>query len=167
MKKKFLLILLLSMFLPPLFWRGVGGEAFAQIISPIPSNRVIDWTHNGIPGGIPNRTTVYAAISASTYGNGSQDATAGIQAVLNACPANQVVSLSAGTFRIDTKLTLPDNVTLRGAGPQQTILDGHGNSKAMIYFGQQAGIWNPPLIGITSGLNAGSTSITVADASSI
>lgn len=141
--------------------------AFAQITSPIPSNRVIDWTHNGIPGGVPNRTTVYATINASTYGNGAQDATAGIQSALNSCPANQVVALSAGTFRINTKLVVQSNTTLRGAGPQQTILDGHGNSRGMIVFGQEAGIWNPPLIAITSGLNAGSTSITVADASNI
>ena len=144
-----------------------SGVFAQQISSPIPSNRVIDWTHSGIPGGIPNRTTVYATINASTYGNGAQDATAGIQNALNACTANQVVALSAGTFRIDTKLVVPNDVTLRGAGPQQTILDGHGNSKSMIVFGLEAELWNPPLIPITNGLNVSSTSLTLSDASTV
>ena len=91
---------------------------YAQIASPIPSNRVIDWTKCGVPGGIPIRTTISATINASTYGNGATDATAGIQAALNACQANQVVLLSAGTFKINTKLVVPTNVTLRGAGPE-------------------------------------------------
>ena len=142
-------------------------EVKSGIASPIDSTRVIDWTHSGIPGGIPNRTTISATINASSYGNGTADATTGIQNALNACLANQVVLLSAGTFRIDTKLVVPSNVTLRGSGPQQTILDGHGNSRGMIVFGVEAGVWVPPLIAITNGLNAGSTSITVSDASTI
>jgi len=74
-------------------------------------------------GGIPARTTVCATVQASTYGNGSQDASAGIQAALDACPAGQVVALSAGTFTINSSyLGITKGISLRGAGPGKTIL---------------------------------------------
>src|SRR5258708_38340310 len=49
----------------------------------------------GIPGGVPARPTVYATVDAAAYGNGSADATAGIQAARDGCPAGQDVRLSA------------------------------------------------------------------------
>src|SRR5208283_2323420 len=79
-------------------------------------SRAIDWSQAGIPGGIPNRTTICATVNASTYGNGSSDATNGIQSVLNSCPAGQVVSLTVGTFLLSGNLSIPSNVTLRGQG---------------------------------------------------
>jgi Pectate lyase superfamily protein len=133
----------------------------------IPSDRMIDWTQSGIPGGIPNRTTIYSTIQASTYGNGSSDATAGIQAALDACPASQVVLLSAGTFRINGSLTVPSNVTLRGAGSSQTILDAHGSAAGVINFGPDESPSPSSAVSVTSGCNKGSQSITVSDASGI
>jgi hypothetical protein len=59
--------------------------------------------------GISNRTTIFTNISASTYGNGAQDASAGIQAAIEACPAGQVVLLSAGTFWQPTPAGFPKN----------------------------------------------------------
>jgi hypothetical protein len=127
--------------------------------------RAIDWTVSGVPGGIPNRSTVCASLSASTYGNGASDATAGIQAALNTCPSNQVVSLSAGKFRINTSVQIPSNVSLRGQGPAQTILDLRGSGAAGITFG--TGV-EPNFAGatvdITGGMTAGSKSITVSNA---
>src|SRR6266852_2492075 len=74
-------------------------------------------------GGIPNRTTICANINASTYGNGTQDATAGIQSAINACPLGQVVQLSAGTFTINNDIVFVNRgITLRGAGPTSTLL---------------------------------------------
>lgn len=77
-----------------------------------------------MPGGVPARSKVCARVSAATYGNGARDATAGIQAAIEACPAGEVVLLSAGTFTInDGKFLLIDKgITLRGAGPGQTTL---------------------------------------------
>src|SRR6266852_5790812 len=73
-------------------------------------------------GGVPNRTTICANINASTYGNGTQDATAGIQAAINACPLGQVVQLSAGTFTINNDILYVNRgITLRGAG-RSTLL---------------------------------------------
>src|SRR5215813_4310505 len=86
--------------------------ADAQII---PSNRTTLWqpgvTYNG---GIPNRTTIYRTLSPS-----GGDDTAAIQAALNGCPANQVVQLTAGVFKIsgDGLTFVSPNCTLRGVGP--------------------------------------------------
>src|SRR5216684_495466 len=96
-------LLALSLFSTPVY---------AQII---PSNRVTLWqpgvTNNG---GIPNRTTIYKTLSPS-----GGDDTAAIQAALDGCPANQVVQLTVGVFKINgggLHFQSP-NCTLRGVGP--------------------------------------------------
>ena len=78
-------------------------------------------------GGVPNRTTICATVLASTYGNGAQDATAGIQSAIDGCPAGQVVQLSAGTFTINNDIIyLNKGVTLRGAGPTTLLQRTNG-----------------------------------------
>jgi hypothetical protein len=141
-----------------------AGTASGDVI---PANRRIDWTQCGIPGGVPNRTAIAATISAATYGNGTTDATAAIQSALNSSGVDGVVSLSAGTFRIDGSLHVPSQVTLRGAGPQQTILDAHGSGAAVVSFGQNATPYAANSVAITGGTGAGSNSITVASAAGI
>src|SRR5271165_6706615 len=138
------------------------GQLWSGILDP---TRAIDWTQSGIPGGIPSRTTVCASINASTYGNGSTDATSGIQSALNVCPANQVVSHSAGTFRINSSISVPANVTLRGAGANQTILSVYGSSAGAVNLG--SGNPNYPGVSVTGGATSGSTSVTVSNASGI
>ena len=83
----------------------------------VPSSRAIDWSQAGIVGSLPTRTTICTTINAASYGNGSSDATTAIQNALNSCPSGEVVSLSAGKFRIGGTLSMRSNVTLRGAGP--------------------------------------------------
>ncbi len=73
-------------------------------------------------GGIPVRTTPCATLAASSFGNGSQDASAAIQQALDACPAGQVVQLSAGTFTLNNFVLISKAITLRGAGAGSTIL---------------------------------------------
>jgi hypothetical protein len=114
-----------------LFLLLFAGTATAQII---PSSRLTVW-EPGIPGGIPNRTTICATLNAATYGNGSTDATSAIQNAINNCPAGQVVKLGTGTFRINGFLEIGSNKTLRGDGPENTILDkptGTGQPVAII-----------------------------------
>src|SRR2546425_230490 len=79
-----------------------------------PPGRLINW-NPGIPGGVPNRTTIYTTIPAGA-------SVSSIQSALNACPANQVVQLSAGTYNFSGTIYIPSYVTLRGAGPGKTIL---------------------------------------------
>jgi hypothetical protein len=62
-------------------------------------------------------------VNASTYGNGSSDASAGIQNAINACPAGRVVKLSPGVFKVNAQfLHVSKGITLRGSGPTQTTL---------------------------------------------
>ena len=150
----------------PLVWLmvslGFSACALAQswqgILDP---TRAIDWTQAGVPGGIPNRA-VCTTIQASTYGNGSSDATSGIQTALNDCATNQAVALSAGTFRINGSLSIPSNRVLRGAGANQTILDLHGNGSYAIHFGSDTSPNTNTSNTITAGATQGSNSITVS-----
>ncbi len=89
----------------------------------IPADRVTVWNPGlNAVGGIPARTTISATVDAASYGNGASDATAGIQAALDACPVGQVVQLSAGTFMVTSELLITKGVVLRGMGPTQTKL---------------------------------------------
>lgn len=135
------------------------APAFAQLI---PVDRNTTW-NPGIQGGIPNRTTICATVNASTYGNGASDATAGIQAAINGCPVGQVVQLSAGTFKIASQpVMINKGVTLRGAGPTQTVLTKpDGTGYAVVVVGK---MW--PGLGASTNLTSngvkGSNSVTVA-----
>src|SRR6059058_750675 len=89
-----------------------GAEPWAGILDP---SRAIDWSHAGIPGGIPNRTTICASLDPGS-------SAAQIDAAIAACPADQVVFLSAGTFTLSAGLNMKSGVTLRGAGANRTKL---------------------------------------------
>ena len=86
----------------------------------LPPESLTTWA----PGvrGIPTRTRVCATVNAATYGNGGNDASAGIQAAVNACPVGEVVQLSAGTFTVNNRILISKGITLRGAGPGLTTL---------------------------------------------
>ncbi len=92
----------------------------------IPGDRQIDWALTGIPGGIPERTTVCSTIDNAVYGTGTVDATGVIQSALDACPDGQVVYLPEGTYLATDTIHLYDYDTLRGAGPGKTILKYEG-----------------------------------------
>ena len=102
----------------------------------LPADRMTVW-NPGVAGGIPSRSTVCATVNAATYGNGAQDATDGIQSAIDACPAGQVVQLSAGTFTIGTTggfILVNKAITLRGAGPGQTTLQKTNGATPGSYF---------------------------------
>lgn len=83
---------------------------------PIPASRRTDWTHAGLVGGIPNRTQICATFSPGAT-------SAAINTAIAAC-TNGVVQLSAGTYNLSGIRVNANNVTLRGAGADQTILKG-------------------------------------------
>lgn len=102
----------------PLFLQAspiAASGATSGILNP---SRVIDWTQAGIPTGIPTRTTVCASLTSGAT-------SAQINAAITACPANQVVSLGAGTYTIAGGITNGGHgsFTLRGAGPLLTRLN--------------------------------------------
>ena len=84
--------------------RSSTATVFVDTFTLIPGERLTLW-NPGIPGGVPSRTVQCGpTVSAAAYGNGSADATAGIQASVDACPEGQVVQLSAGTFKVTSAI---------------------------------------------------------------
>jgi hypothetical protein len=151
MKRTFFLAAALSTALPPVMAlaatvqsnlaisvtspSGQGGGGAGSLL-PADRNASANWHMAGLlsVGGIPNRTTQCGATI--TPRGGGQDDTANIQAAISACPAGQVVQLSAGTFTIAEGSTIHLNkaVTLRGAGPTATILNRPNGAKVGSYF---------------------------------
>ena len=147
-----------------------GFAASAQAQSTIiASSRRIDWSQAGVSGGIPNRTTVCATLSPG--------ASAGqINSAIQNCGNNQVVKLNAGTYNLSGAIIFNNkgNVTLRGAGPDQTFLIFNGGDGCM-------GLWanlcvknggkssdNPGTIANWTGsYTKGSTTITLSTTSGL
>ncbi|MGY3451451.1 hypothetical protein ACVILH_003793 [Bradyrhizobium sp. USDA 4353] len=93
---------------------GSAGSAATLL----PADRVAVWTPGLMSaGGIPNRTTIYRALSPS-----GADDTPAIQAALYAAPIGQVVMLGPGTFVLNEPLLISRPVTLRGSGAGVTKL---------------------------------------------
>lgn len=143
----------------------------------IPSSRTIDWMHVGIPGGIPSASwPVCTTISPS----GGSDDSVTIQTAINNCSADSVIQLSTGTFKIHRSSVvcygLPDDyaygsfeaglcldkaVVLRGAGPNNTVLQ-YGDGANVIslgraYLSSSQVVFTP----VTSAAPKGATSITL------
>jgi hypothetical protein len=112
------------------------AQPWSGIIAP---SRAIDWSTAGVTGGIPTRTTLCSSLTSSASATTIQNA-------LNACPSGQVVFLAAGNYSLGHGLTIPSNVTLRGAGGGQTNLTFTGSST---YY------WGTYLIGFMGGYTGG------------
>jgi hypothetical protein len=93
---------------------AIHAQQWSGIIDP---SRAVDWSNAGIPGGIPNRINICATLNPGA--TSSQ-----INSAIASCPPNQVVYLNSGTYNITSGITFAghNNVTLRGAGADQTIL---------------------------------------------
>jgi hypothetical protein len=110
----------------------------------LPADRRTAWNPGmmGV-GGIPHRSTVCSTLSPR---GGTLDDTARIQNAIDACPAGQVVQLTAGGFNINSGnfLLINKGITLRGDGPGQTTLAKTNGAKP---FPEQAVSARPsPLI---------------------
>jgi hypothetical protein len=93
----------------------VHAQQWSGILDP---SRAVDWSRPGVIGGIPNRTTICATLNPGAT-------SAQIGAALQNCPSGQVVFLNAGTYTINSGIDFgggKSNVTLRGAGANQTFL---------------------------------------------
>lgn len=95
---------------------GVAANAEAQQ-SIVSASRSVDWRNVGIVGGVPERTTICTTLSPGA--SASQ-----INSAIQSCGSNQVVKLNAGTYNLSSGITFNNksNVTLRGAGANQTFL---------------------------------------------
>lgn len=129
------------------------GQAWTGILEPA---RAINWTTVGIPGGIPNRTSICATVTPSM-------STSAIQSAIDNCPVGQVVSFAAGTFNISS-IHVTKGVTLRGQGPTQTYLNVSGNI-LLGHHGDGGYPQNGYPVNWTGGLTRGSTVLAVASTS--
>lgn len=130
------------------------------------------WEGAGVEGGIPERATICADVTAAPYGadsTGATSAVAAIQAAIDDCPDDQVVLVPEGTYLIDDALDLRTPITLRGEGPG-TVFDVRTGTA--IHVGG-LGPWPPPKANpsystpITGKAARASTTVDVADTSMI
>ena len=147
-------------------------------------NRYIDWTGAGagtIPARIGICQTLGVAGQAPTY---AQSVTAAnIVSALNACAgSNQAVYLNPGTYTMTTTVygpgsggATPSNVTLRGAGANQTILKWTSGSNTCIGINHNVGFcvyngdsgalqYSQNVLNWTGGYAQGTTTITLGSA---
>lgn len=126
----------------------ICATVHAQVI---PTNRAAAWQFAGVPGGIPNRTTIFvnvlttANVSYKCVGNGITDDSGQIANAMNACPSNQVVYLPTATYCFSNRVYCAslNGVSLRGDGPGLTILkDSCTNCGTLFTLGQVGGIGN-------------------------
>ncbi|MFA5809799.1 MAG: Ig-like domain-containing protein, partial [Thermoleophilia bacterium] len=138
-------------------------KSTASTSTLLSAERSIDWSTVGIPGGIPNRTSICATINPGMT-------TAAIQTAIDNCPANSVVFFSAGTHNLTSSLTINKGVVLRGAGlSTKLVLSGN------IIFSPNPGIGGlggypagfTSATNWTSGYNKGDTVITVASSANL
>lgn len=142
------------------------AQSASGIIAP---NRMIDWSNAGVEGGIQNRTSVCATLSPGA--SASQ-----INSAIASCPSNQVVYLNAGTYNLSSGIDFGshDNVTLRGAGPSKTFLVFSGDTSCnglgadICIAGSNSWQGGPEnTANWTSGYSAGTTQITLSNASNL
>ncbi|HRP05385.1 MAG TPA: glycosyl hydrolase family 28-related protein, partial [Opitutaceae bacterium] len=150
---------------------GLASAVHGELL---PAARRVDWTANvavGVPGGIPNRTKLVDVTLAPYHADktGATNASAAIQAAVNAAKAGDVVFLPAGIYRIDTPVYIgpdKDGISVRGAGMEATVLDVRTNTAFSVGSGSDYQ-WAWPASGneISSGLSKGSSSLTIANTS--
>src|SRR5205809_4497267 len=145
----------------------VNAQAWSGIIS---SSRAIDWSNAGVIGGIPNRSTICATLNPGA--TASQ-----INAAIASCASGQVVFLNAGTYALSSSIRFNNkrNVTLRGAGPDQTFLvfsagSSCGGMGADVCFINGDGNWTGDPRNVanwTSGDAGGATSIALSNTANL
>ncbi len=124
-----LLLLCIAVYSPAQNWSG--------IVDP---SRAINWSLAGA-GTIPARTTTCVTAACNTLASAGTSATvAQINAAIASAPAQSVVPLVAGTYNLAGEITFNNksNVTLRGAGANQTFLvfssGGNGNGLGAVIY---------------------------------
>lgn len=141
---------------------GTQYAPWAGVISP---TRAIDWTKAGVIGGIPARLTICSTLSA-----GASLAT--INSAIAGCAPGQTVLLGAGSYSLNGMMNFTGhpNVTVRGAGADQTTLTFTGSAgctgrATLVCFGSSdTNFKSSPsnLVNWTAGYTPGTKIITLA-----
>ncbi len=167
MRKFKIILIFFAIFFSVLFFTK---SSLAEII---PTDRRVTWQGNvGVAGGIPARMTICSTLGvagqAPTYAQSVT--TSQITSAISSCTPGQTVYLNPGTYTLNQSVVMSSNVTLRGAGPTQTILKAtspFGNYQGLIKFANCSWPYEYSAINVISGYTKGSTQIVVADASTI
>ena len=141
----------------------VGAATAAADV--VPAARRINW-QPGVPGGIPARTTICANVVSDfgAVGDGVRDDAPAIQRAITACGVGQVVFVPAGTYRLNSQLTIAKGVVLRGAGVGATRLKTYA-----AWHGIQLGNFpsSPVATNVSGSPAKGETTVTVASAANM
>jgi hypothetical protein len=150
----------------PYFW--TDNSPAAGVLAP---ERFTNWTP-GVVGGIPTtRTQCVTAACSTVTTSGASSTSAQINAAISSAPANTYVSLPAGTYSNATGCISfggVSNVTLRGAGANQTFLAPTstsgcgGGSIGMVSTANSAGSPQNGPVAVSGMVNQGSNTITLA-----
>ena len=128
------------------------------------ADRLYPWaSYCGIPGGIPNRTTIYTSLGlAGQVPSYAQSVTAAqVNAAIAACPADQVVYLYPGTYNLaGFTFNRKNGITLRGAGPGKTTLKPTSGGVGFIQSGYPD--FSQTGAAMESGYTRGSTAIVMS-----
>ena len=148
---------------------GFSGHLSAQSASGIIApSRMTNWSNAGVQGGIQNRTSICATLSPGATASD-------INSAIASCPGGQVVYLNAGTYNLSSGIVFnrKSNVTLRGAGPDKTLLvfSGSGTGDhpiSNIRFGSTfISPTSPPNLTSWTAAAQGATQITVGSTSNL
>jgi hypothetical protein len=111
-------------FVVALLLLGAAAPAIAQPWAPIlDPTRATDWSYAGMTGGVPT-TRTRCTTGTGTSLLASSSTAAQINTAIAGCDADHFVELGAGTFTLTAGVGFAgkNNVTLKGQGPDQTIL---------------------------------------------
>jgi hypothetical protein len=148
---------------------ALHAQAWSGILSP---SRAVDWSQAGVVGGIPTSRTQCVTSACRKVTSAGASATARqIEEAISSAPKNTYVLLSAGTYHLNDGLTwnARNNVTLRGAGADQTFLVFSGASgcqglnAAICFQSSDTNYWGAPSnqANWTGNYTVGATSIVL------
>jgi hypothetical protein len=134
----------------------------------IPEDRLADWRPGitvGVPGGIPTDRKTLLDVTKPPFNadpTGAADAQPAISQAIEKAAPNEVVYLPAGTYRLNKGIGLGtrSRITLRGDGPDKTILRG-----SISVGGGGGDWWYPDRLKLDLAGNAlkGATTLTLAN----
>ena len=147
------------------------GATAAEII---PAGRLADWRPGvtvGVPGGIPTDRKNLIDVTKAPYNadnSGAADAEPAIMKAIAAAKDRDVVHLPAGKYRIDKPIYTGNKgrITIRGAGPDKTLILPHAPCNCAINIGSGGADWWYPQrlrLDITGSAKRGASVLTFAD----
>ncbi len=139
-----------------------GFYMSAQIV---PASQLVDWTYAGHSEGIYEPDTMVNVMDFGAVADGVTNDQPAITAAIAALSGKYgVVYLPPGDYNLQSTITLPDSVILRGAGEADTklLFDFASSGTHGIYIN---GSQPYPYVDVSSGYTFNSNTITVADAS--